>query len=427
MSNRSKSRRRGTIEEKGDGKWLVRVFQGADPVTGNPIRSSKLVRGPRKDAEQALTALLGQQDQGLPLPRTKETLHAWLEEFSQVWSGDLAPQTRENQERSIRCYLPAPLRAKRLQNLVSRDFQELYNALSARGLAPTTVGFFHRVIRARLNKAVDLGRIVRNPTDGASPPRRVRSEYRVLSPAEAGIFLEEVEHDDYGALWTLLLLTRLRPAEALALKWEDLEGDRLAVRRALVRLKAVEWRLEKTKTRKPRTVALPNTALRSLVRHRARQAQAKLLLGAEYAPLGLIFASTLGQPLHWANLAGRHFRPLLERVALRLTRKAAETYQQRGMKRAERKANYAGIRGSGRAALQKTGLDRMRPYDLRHSAATLLLAAGEHPKVVAELLGHAKVTLTLDTYSHVLPGLLDSAARRMETIVSGKDLKAGFR
>lgn len=66
----------------------------------------------------------------------------------------------------------------------------------------------------------------------------------------------------------------------------------------------------------------------------------------------------------------------------------------------------------------------MRPYDLRHSAATLLLAAGEHPKVVAELLGHSKVTLTLDTYSHVLPGMLDSAARRMETILEPDTIRS---
>jgi site-specific recombinase XerD len=69
-------------------------------------------------------------------------------------------------------------------------------------------------------------------------------------------------------------------------------------------------------------------------------------------------------------------------------------------------------------ALEKTGLARIRPYDLRHSAATVLLATGEHPKVVAELLGHPKVTLTLDTYSHVVPGLLDQAAERMEAIIS---------
>jgi integrase len=241
----------------------------------------------------------------------------------------------------------------------------------------------------------------------------------VLDPAEARIFLEEVERDDLAALWTLLLLTGLRPAEALGLRWEDLEGERLAVRRALVRLAGGKWSLEETKTRKARTVSLPVTVTKALQRHRARQAQGRLLIGSEYVSNGLIFASTFGRPLWWANIVTRHFAPVVLRTALRL---AGLTLPEEPREGAAPALRYAWINESAaveKRALEKTGLVRMRPYDLRHSAATLLLAAGEHPKIVAELLGHAKVTLTLDTYSHVVPGLLDQAAERMEAIVAG--------
>jgi integrase len=193
------------------------------------------------------------------------------------------------------------------------------------------------------------------------------------------------------------VLTELRPGEALGLRWEDLEGERLTVRRALVRLKKGAWKLRQPKTGNGRTVTLPAPALKALTRHRARQSKARLLLGSEYAGNGLVFASTFGGPLWWANIVRRHFAPAIARTAVRL----------------------AGVEDSAKA-LTDTGLEQMRPYDLRHSAATLLLAAGEHPRVVAELLGHSKITLTLDTYSHVTPALLDSAARRMERIVDGR-------
>jgi hypothetical protein len=132
MATRNRNRRRGTIAPKGEGKWLVRVSQGRDPVTGKWLRQSKLVCGPRRDAEKLLTQLLGRQDQGVLTPRVKLTLHGWLKEFKQTWSGALSSQTLENAEQLLKCYLPAPLLAKRLQALTTTNFQGLYNALSAR-------------------------------------------------------------------------------------------------------------------------------------------------------------------------------------------------------------------------------------------------------------------------------------------------------
>src|SRR5690606_23509252 len=131
---------------------------------------------------------------------------------------------------------------------------------------------------------------------------------------------------------------------------------------------------------------------------RAQQAARRLQLGGEYADHGLIFAGTLGQPLDWQNLVTRSFRPLRDRLALRLAGLAVPPRPPTGAGRPIWEAWRAEARAMTSDALRVTGLARMRPYDLRHSAATLLLAAGEHPKIVSELLGHAKVTLTLDTY-----------------------------
>jgi integrase len=420
MSNRSKSRRRGTITLRKDQKdaWLVRVTLGRDLLTGKRQRINQTVRGTRTDAQRVLTELLGKQDRGVALPRSTMTLGEWLDEYGRVWSGGLGPQTRDNAAQALRCYISPALRAVRLQSLRAGQFQTLYNEMVERELAPATISNFHRILRTRLGKAVELGHLARHPLAGAVPPAGRRREYRVLSPAEARIFLEEVECDTLPALWTLLLMTGIRPAEALGLKWEDLEGNRLAVRRALVRTAKGAWELAETKTRRARTVTLPGAVVKALTRHRARQSQARLVLGGQYASHGLIFAATFGQPLHWANVAARHFDPILTRTALRVAGLTLPEALTRGAGRAKRDAWAKERAKVEEKALNSTGLARMRPYDLRHSAATLLLAAGEHPKVVAELLGHSKITLTLDTYSHVVPGMLDQAAERMERIVT---------
>jgi integrase len=347
------------------------------------------------------------------------TLHAWLEQYKTTWSGGLASQTRENAEQLLKCYVPAPLMAKPLQALNSADFQGLYNAMTARGLAPATVGAVHRVLRSRLNEAVNQELLARNPILKTKLPASKPTDGRWLSPAEAVIFLDEAERDDYTALWAMLLLTGLRPGEALGLKWEDVQGDRLAVRRALVRLAGGGWELQGTKTGRERNVTLPADVARCLTRHRARQAERRLLAGAEYMQLGFIFANDFGHPLHWTNLAARNFAPLLERVAHRLLGQAIPTFDPKGHSHKARSERYKTVRAAGAVALEKTGLSKMRPYDLRHSAATLLLAAGESPKLVSVMLGHANIGITMDVYSHVIPDLQDSSARSMERVLAG--------
>jgi integrase len=312
----------------------------------------------------------------------------------------------------------------KLRDLTPKVFQQLYNDLSAAGKAPGTVSYLHRVLRSRLQKAVEEGHLAHNPLAVARPPAKAHREYVTLTPDQARHFLAVVEDDRYGALWTLLLTSGLRPGEALARTWEDLEENAertaavLRIRRALVRLGKDGWTIEGTKTRKSRSVPLASVTLRLLRKERARQAQAKLLLGSEYAADGFIFASTFGTPLQWSTVTGRHFRPLIQRLALRLLHEAETPAVHQGMTRGDRREVLGAFEERAKHAVRLAGLEGLRPYDLRHSAATLLLASGEHPKIVAELLGHSKISLTLDTYSHVIPGMVDRAADRLEQIIA---------
>jgi len=415
----ARGKRRGTIEARGPDRWLVRVSLGRDPVTDRWIRASRSVEGPRKAAEAVLTEMLGKQDGGIALPRGRMTLGEWLAEFDATWAASLAPRTRQLASQSLRLYLPEPIRRLPLARLTPRVFQDLYNALSEAGRAPNTVGYLHRVLSTRLNQAVALGHLATNPLAVVSPPKRDHREYRTLTPTEARTFLEEAEAAPLGALWTVLLMTGIRPEEALGLRWEDWQGAELRIRRALVRLSKGRWELASTKTRKERSIVLPAAAAKALTRHRARQAESRLLLGSEYAGHGLIFATAFGAPLRWENVVTRSFRPLLERVAFRMLGEAPPAIIRKGVKRGDLGAIYKAAAAAGAEAVKRAKLDSLRPYDLRHSAATLLLAAGEHPKVVQEILGHASITLTLQTYSHVVPGMQERAAERLEATIMG--------
>jgi integrase len=173
----------------------------------------------------------------------------------------------------------------------------------------------------------------------------------------------------HGLVFAVGLVTGMRPEEYLALQWKDvdLQQGTATVQRTLCwrRQKGGGWYFGEPKTSQSRrTVPLPSSIVRELGRHKVRQAKTRLRKGAKYQPLDLVFATETGGPLHSENLATRNFRVIRDRAKLPAS---------------------------------------ITPYSLRHTCATLLLLAGENPKVVSERLGHSSVVMTLDTYSHVLP------------------------
>lgn len=371
-------RPRGSIAARGKGKWLVRV-SGPSYGSASRARVNKLVHGTKADAQRALTELLRGLDQGTLTGQTRETLGDWISEWQSAWCRDISQRTRRDYANNIRRYVPSALLAKRLSALAASDVQRLLNDLSDRGLAPRTVRYLHATLRRALNVAVRVGRIPRNVATLADPPRLNRREMRALDADAARAFVAAAEGTRYEALWLTLLTTGLRPSEAYALRWSDLRGSQLSVQRALVRAPGGQWALEEPKTaRSRRIIALAPMTIRALEGHRARQKAERALIGSEYTDHGLIFATETGSPLDHSNLSMRHFKPLVREV----------------------------------------GLPALRLYDLRHSAATLLLLEGINPKVVSEMLGHATIVLTLDTYSHVLPEMQKSAVAKLELLLN---------
>lgn len=374
-----RTRRRGTVTPRGHGKWLVRVTLGYDAY-GRRVRHNETVFGTKAEAERRLTGLLKRGDDGTPIRFSTQSLGQWIDEWLADWCGGLSERTcREYRDVALR-YLPRAVLAKRVVNLGASDLQQVVNEMSRRGLAPRTVRYFHSVIRAALNRAVRLGKVPRNVATLVDLPRQRQREMRALSPTEARRFLKACEGTRHEALFAVLLTGGLRPAEALALRWQDLNGDRIEVQRALLRPRGGGWRLAQPKTpRSRRVVVLPPSTVQTLTRHRTRQLEARMLAGPEWADHGFVFATIFGEPLDAHNITARVFKPLL----------------------------------------RMAGLPDIRLYDLRHSAATLRLANGENPKIVSEMLGHSSVVLTLDTYSHVLPEMQGASAARLEALLFG--------
>jgi integrase len=306
--------------------------------------------------------------------RVGEFLERWLAE---VVKPGRAPETWRGYRSNVRTHIVPALGHLRLARLSAADVQALVNSKREQGLSPRSVQYVLAVLRAALSTAERWGLVARNVAKLVEPVQLRRVEVVPFTPEEAKRLLAVARGERLGALYTVALALGLRPGEALGLSWADVDLDiehpRLRVRRALRRQDG-QLVLSETKTpRSRRDIPIPPVCLRALREHRRRQLKERLGVGSAWSDSGLVFTTRIGTPLDHRNVA-RDFERL-QAVA---------------------------------------GVDRHRLYDCRHTAATLLLAQGVSARVVMEVLGHSTYRLTMDTYAHVIPTLLEDAADAME-------------
>jgi integrase len=205
------------------------------------------------------------------------------------------------------------------------------------------------------------------------PPRVPKSEITPLDQQQVGKLLAAAKDDRLEAVYVVAIGSGLRLGELFGLQWTnvDLKAGRIAVRHTLTEVGG-KLSLTEPKTAKGRRlVTLPRTAVDALIDHRKR------MVAAGFAGVRFVFFNSAGGPLRRSHFHRNEFKPLLKRAEL----------------------------------------PNIRFHDLRHTSATLLLAQGVHPKVVQERLGHAQISLTLDTYSHVLPSIEAEAASRLDSLL----------
>ncbi|MDQ2934069.1 MAG: site-specific integrase [Chloroflexota bacterium] len=368
----------GTMQQRADGRWEARLSLGY--VDGRRARKSVFGKT-QGEVRQKLTRLLRDHDQGMPIAADERQplatyLVRWLDDAAR---NTVRPRTLDGYQRIIGKHLAPAIGRIPLAKLAPADVQALLNAKSRAGLAPQTVRNVHAVLRRALGQALRWGLVGRNVATLVELPRIARSEVRALSPADAKAILAAVRGDRLEGLVNVTLATGLRQGEALALRWRDvdLEAGTITVRHTLQRLGGAQLVEPKT-MRSRRALAASVGTVAALRAHRTRQLQERLWAGSRWSEGDYVFTSTIGTPM----------------VAGEVTRR----FQQ---------------------LLAAAGLPRMRFHDLRHGAASLLLAQGIHPRVVMEMLGHSTIAVTMNVYSHVTPALQREAADRMDGILSG--------
>ena len=378
---------RGSITKRGD-SWRIAVELPADE-TGKRRQRFETFTGSKKDADKRLTELLSLVDQQRLGISPKVTVGEYLERWLSDYASTKSPSTLHYYTTMAHRYIAPRVGNVQLGKVtpahIVRLLASLREAPRTDGkegkLSPSTVAGAYRTLRAALNAAVRWQLITRNPCDGAQPPRVPRSEMKCFTVEEARRFLDAAEQEGpmWAAFFAVLLQTGCRPGELRALRWEDvsLDAGTLHIQRTAQRIPGQGIVVGTTKTGSSRRpVALGTDVVALLRRQRAEQNAHRLTMGPLWANNDLVFASEVG-----TYLDNKQMRVAFERIC------------------------------------ERAGVPRIRLYDLRHTSASLLLAAGVHPKVVSERLGHSSVNLTLQTYSHVLPGLQRDASETLEGLL----------
>jgi integrase len=328
----------------------------------------------KEEARKALREARSGADQGLVFDAARltvvEYLDRWLKDSVQ---GSVRRSTYESYDRQVRRYVTPAVGRVRLNALTPAHVQGLYREMQDRGLSAQTVEYTHAVLHRALKQAVRWSMVPRNVCDAVDVPQVRREDMHPLTPEQARRFLDAARGERLEALYVVAVYAGLRPGELLALGWEDVDRGILHVNRAL---SDGEFTTPKTK-RSRRRIDLSAGSIAALRRHRVRQLEERMARAGLWRDHALVFPSSVGTPLSHRNVV-RSFKAVLKRADLPAV---------------------------------------IRLYDLRHTCATLLLCRNVHPKYVQELLGHASIAQTLDTYSHVLPGMDGGIGDAMDEVL----------
>lgn len=364
----------GSIFKRKDGSWSAELsYRDEHGVLKRRTVYGKTqaeVRTKFRDARERI-------ESGAPVKDASVTVAAWLEGWitKSLAASDRKQATKDLYATIARTHLVPTVGTIPLGRLRPSDVEALIVAKRDAGLAASTIRTIYTVLRAALDIAARDGMLRSNPAAVVRRPGVDRRDAPHLTVDQAHALLDAVRGDRLESLFRLMLATGLRRGEALALHWSDVDLDsgQLRVRWTLSRT-SKGLQLEEPKTDKSRrTVPLPRSAVETLQAHRGRQEDERRAAASAWRDAGLVFTTEIGTPLEPRNVL-RRFELLAQRA----------------------------------------GLAGVHLHTLRHSAASFLLAAGTHTKVVQEHLGHSSYAITADIYSHVGPAQQREAADRLD-------------
>jgi integrase len=363
---------KGHLRERSPGRWAIII--DARDAAGNRKRRWFSFRGTKREAQRRCAELIAETRGGAATSPERMTVGQYLERWVDHMRPLVSPKTHERYAQMARANLVPAIGTTLIAKVTPMQISGAYATMISGGLAPCTVTHVHRLLSQAFKHAVRWRILPANPCDDVSPPRVERREMRVWNTQTMAAALDAAPGWRCHVPILLASLCGLRLGEIAALRWCHVDLDRalIAVVEAAEQTRA-GVRIKPPKSGKGRSVTLPMLAVTELRAWRARQAEEFLRLG---------------------------IRPNEDTRVV--TREDGGAMQPNSI-------YHSWVR-----FLADTRLPRIRFHDLRHSHATALLSAGVHPKVASERLGHARVGITLDVYSHVIGNMQDEAAAAID-------------
>lgn len=366
---------RGHIRKRGS-TYSIIVDVGNDE---NGKRKQKWYSGykTKKEAEKALADIIAKIEKGEYFEPEKMSLAAYLDYWLETYAKTNVAASTYKRYAEFAAHINVGLGNIMLSKLKPAHIQNFYSMLLEQGLSKSTVLKVHRMLHLALKHAVNWQIVISNPTDAVTPPRPDKAEMHVWDMNTVNQFLKDISDERIYMPVLLALQTGMREGEICGLKWENvnLKHGTLTVKQALQRINGV-LTIKDTKTAKSkRTIALMDYTVQALKEHKRKQNEIKLMMGPAYHDQGFVCAWDDGRPYD-PHYVGEKFTELIN----------------------------------------KLDYPKIRFHDLRHTHATMLLQQGVNPKIVSERLGHSQVSITLDTYSHVLPNMQREAITKLDEL-----------
>jgi integrase len=372
---------KGHIRERSPGRWAI-ILDQRDQATGNRKRKWHAFRGTKRQAQDECARLVSEIQRGTYVEPSKITIAEFLDKWLLDIRGRVSPKTFERYDQVCRKNIMPLLGAIALPKLKPMQISQFYaQALQSGqrdgsgGLSARTVHHMHVILKGALAQAVKWDMLQRNPAAAVKPPRVPPGKMNTYDLAQTAVLLEAMRGTRMFVPIMLGVLCGLRRGEIAALRWRsvDIDGASLDIVESAEQTNEGGVRYKEPKGGRARTVALSATVANELRAHRLRRAEELLKLGVRLTDDMFVVARADGQPLQPRSITHEWARLIAARR-----------------------------------------LPRIRFHDLRHAHATHLLASGVHPKIASERLGHSKVGITMDLYSHVLPGMQEGAAASVD-------------
>jgi integrase len=375
-----RARGEGSLHKRNDGRWVGSFI----------TEEGKRITVYGKSQQEALEKLRKAQydyQQGLLATGPRQSLAQYLEHWlEEVHKPAVKLTTYAKYRRVIDKHILPEIGHLQLRKLTPEHLERLYARKTREGLSASMVRHIHVILHEALEQAVRKRYLAQNVSDLVGDlPRIKRREAKIITREQAQLLIAAAKGTQLETIVILAITTGMRHGEIIGLQWLDINVDErcLSIRRTVTRLSGVKDRFaghfEVTSPKTEggqRTIMLASVVMQALKEQQVRQEAARLKAGEKWQEHGLVFCNTYGSYLNPDALLAQFHR-----------------------------------------LLEHAGLPRMRLHDLRHSAATILLGKGAHPKLVQELLGHSSIDITMDIYSHVIPSMQHDLMEKWDTFL----------